>query len=53
MAMGPVTFVQMEAVVAMAEAEGTDAARVAGFEALAGIVRWLRAGVDMPGWRVS
>jgi hypothetical protein len=53
MAMPPVLFAQMEAVVADAEAAGTVEARAKGFESLAGMVRWLRAGVEMPEWRVS
>lgn len=53
LAMGPVTFAQMEAIVARAKDAGTTEARLAAFDALAGIVRWLRAGSEMPGWRVS
>jgi len=53
MAMGPVTFAQMEAVIEDAETTGTTEAKVRGFDALAGMVRWLRAGSEMPEWQVS
>lgn len=53
MAMPPVVFSQMEAIVADAEATGSIEARADAFESLAAIVHWLRAGVNMPAWRVS
>jgi hypothetical protein len=53
MAMPPIVFAQMEQIVDRAEADGSDEARSEAFESLAGIVRWLSAGRDMPSRRVS
>jgi len=53
LAMGPVTLQQMEAIVAQGESARTLEAKAEAFDSLAGVVRWLRAGVEMPAWRVS
>jgi hypothetical protein len=49
--MGPVIVRQMAEIVRNAEAVGTDAARVDAYQALAGIVTWLRIPLDDPNWR--
>ena len=53
LAMGPVALEQMEAVVSRAEAAGTLEAKADALDALAAIVRWLRAGFEPPAGRVS
>ena len=53
MAMPPVVFVQMQAIIAAAETVGTIEARAEAFDSLSAIVHWLQAGVEMPAWRVS
>jgi hypothetical protein len=45
--MGPLVLHQMEGHIAKAEEAGTDAAKVEAYEALKGIVRWLRAGMEL------
>jgi hypothetical protein len=47
LAMGPLVLHQMEGLVAKAEEAGTEAAKVEAYEALKGIVKWLRAGMEM------
>jgi hypothetical protein len=44
--MGPLVLRQMEDQVARAEEAGTDTAKLEAYEALKGIVRWLRAGME-------
>jgi hypothetical protein len=47
LAMGPLVLHQMEKLVAKAEEAGTEAAKVEAYEALKGIVKWLRAGMEL------
>ena len=44
LAMGPIVLRQMEGHIEKAEAAGTDEARLAAYEALKQMVRWLRVG---------
>ncbi|HLJ46599.1 MAG TPA: DUF6027 family protein [Bryobacteraceae bacterium] len=44
MAMGPIVFEQMAAIIAKAEASGDDAARVEAYHALSQIIAWLGKG---------
>lgn len=47
LAMGPLVLHQMEGLVTKAEDAGTEAAKVEAYEALKGIVKWLRAGMEL------
>ena len=49
--MGPLVVRQMAEIVRIAEATGTDAARVQAYHALSAIVSWLRVPLDDPNWR--
>ena len=46
LAMGPLVIHQMEGLIAAAEAEGSDQARLQAYDGLRQIVSWLRAGLD-------
>jgi hypothetical protein len=49
--MGPRVVRQMGDIVAQAETEGTDEARLRAYAALCAIISWLRVPLDDPDWR--
>jgi hypothetical protein len=46
LAMGPLVLGQMEQQIAVAEADGSDQARLKAYDALRQIIAWLRAGME-------